>query len=38
MMLVHCGNLPRYRGFDPDGVAETEAIISEIALWCSARA
>jgi hypothetical protein len=25
MMVGHCGNLPRYRGFDPDGIAETEA-------------
>jgi hypothetical protein len=24
-MVGHCRNLPRYRGFDPDGNAETEA-------------
>jgi hypothetical protein len=24
MMVVYCGS-PRYRGFDPDGTAETEA-------------
>jgi hypothetical protein len=25
MMVGHCGNPPRYRGFDPDGVANNEA-------------
>jgi hypothetical protein len=34
MMVRHCRNLPRYRGFDPDGNAETEADYFEKCLAC----